>query len=39
VLAWRDQPSTPDSPEWTHTPEAQRAFENTADYLTARGIA
>ncbi|MDT7804995.1 MAG: uncharacterized protein QOI78_8428, partial [Actinomycetota bacterium] len=29
----------PDSPEWTHTPEAQRAFENTADYLTARGIA
>jgi urea carboxylase-associated protein 2 len=39
VLAWRDQPSTPDSPEWTHSPEAQRAFENTADYLTARGIA
>ncbi len=39
VLAWRDRPSTPDSPEWTHTPEAQRAFENTADYLTARGIA
>ncbi len=38
VLAWRDQPSTPDSPEWTHTPEAQRAFENTADYLTAKGI-
>jgi hypothetical protein len=39
VLAWRDHPSTPDSPEWTHSPEAQRAFENTADYLTARGIA
>ncbi|MEU0535318.1 urea amidolyase associated protein UAAP1 [Amycolatopsis tolypomycina] len=39
VLAWRDRPTTPDSPEWTHTPEAQRAFENTADYLTARGIA
>jgi urea carboxylase-associated protein 2 len=39
VLAWRDHPSTSDSPEWTHTPEAQRAFENTADYLTARGIA
>lgn len=38
VLAWRDHPSTPDSPEWTHTPEAQRAFENTADYLTAKGI-
>ncbi|MEV6623311.1 urea amidolyase associated protein UAAP1 [Amycolatopsis sp. NPDC051106] len=39
VLAWRATPSTPDSPEWTHSPEAQRAFENTADYLTARGIA
>jgi len=39
VLAWRDHPSTPDSPEWTNTPEAQRAFENTADYLTARGLA
>ncbi|MDX3194966.1 urea carboxylase-associated family protein [Streptomyces sp. MN03-5084-2B] len=39
VLAWRDRPTTPDSPEWTHTPEVQRAFENTADYLTARGIA
>ncbi|MFD9960911.1 urea amidolyase associated protein UAAP1 [Amycolatopsis sp. NPDC058986] len=38
ILAWRDRPSTPDSPEWTHTPEAQRAFENTADYLTARGL-
>jgi len=39
VLAWRATPSTPDSPEWTSTPEIQRAFENTADYLTARGIA
>ncbi|QYN17312.1 urea amidolyase associated protein UAAP1 [Amycolatopsis sp. DSM 110486] len=39
ILAWRDRPSTPDSPEWTHTPEARRAFENTADYLTARGLA
>jgi uncharacterized protein len=39
VLAWRATPSTPDSPEWTHSPEAQRAFENTVDYLTARGIA
>ncbi|GAA4527172.1 urea amidolyase associated protein UAAP1 [Amycolatopsis samaneae] len=38
VLAWRDHPATPDSPEWTHTPEARRAFENTADYLTAREL-
>ncbi|HWD05300.1 MAG TPA: urea amidolyase associated protein UAAP1 [Amycolatopsis sp.] len=39
VLAWRDRPTTPDSPQWTHTPETQRAYENTADYLTARGLA
>lgn len=39
VLAWQDHPATPDSPEWTHTPEATRAFENTSDFLTARGIA
>ncbi|SDY33095.1 hypothetical protein SAMN05421504_105183 [Amycolatopsis xylanica] len=39
VLAWKSKPSTPDSPEWNATPEARRAFENTADYLTARGLA
>jgi len=39
LVAWRTKPSTADSPEWTATPEARRAFENTADYLTARGIA
>ena len=39
VLAWRAKPSTADSPEWTASPEARRAFENTADYLTARGLA
>jgi urea carboxylase-associated protein 2 len=39
VLAQRSTPSTPDSPEWTASPESQRAFENTADYLTARGVA
>nr|WP_042188871.1 urea amidolyase associated protein UAAP1 [Kibdelosporangium sp. MJ126-NF4]CEL18510.1 Urea carboxylase-related aminomethyltransferase [Kibdelosporangium sp. MJ126-NF4]CTQ97994.1 Urea carboxylase-related aminomethyltransferase (EC 2.1.2.10) [Kibdelosporangium sp. MJ126-NF4] len=39
VLAWRARPTTPDSPEWNASPEARRAFENTADYLTARGIA
>src|SRR5262249_38014884 len=38
-LDWRDRPTTPDSPEWTSTPEVRRAFENTADYLTARGLA
>jgi hypothetical protein len=39
VLAWRGRPTGPEDPQWTHTPEARRAFENTADYLTARGIA
>ncbi|MFC0107483.1 urea amidolyase associated protein UAAP1 [Kibdelosporangium aridum] len=39
VLAWRAEPSTPESPEWNATPETRRAFENTADYLSARGIA
>ncbi|HKS45689.1 MAG TPA: urea amidolyase associated protein UAAP1 [Amycolatopsis sp.] len=38
VLAWRSTPSTPDSPEWTSSPETRRAFENTADHLNARGI-
>lgn len=39
VTAWRDSPTTPDDPLWTATPEGRRAFENNADYLTARGIA
>lgn len=39
VLAWRAEASTPDSPVWTISPEVGRAFRNTADYLTARGIA
>jgi uncharacterized protein YcgI (DUF1989 family) len=39
LVSWRAKPSTADSPEWIATPEARRAFENTADYLTARGIA
>ncbi|GLY66805.1 urea amidolyase associated protein UAAP1 [Amycolatopsis taiwanensis] len=38
VIAWRAQPSTPKSPEWTSNPETRRAFENTADHLIARGI-
>jgi uncharacterized protein len=39
VLAWRGRPTSAEDPQWTHSPESQRAFENTADYLTARGIA
>jgi len=38
VLAWRADPTTPADPLWTATPEGRRAFLNTADYLTARGI-
>lgn len=38
VTAWRDRPTAPDDPLWTATPEGRRAFENTADYLTARGL-
>lgn len=39
VAAWRDQPTAQDDPLWTATPEGRRAFENTLDYLTARGQA
>jgi uncharacterized protein len=39
VLAWRGEPTTPDDPLWTSTPELERALLNTADYLQARGIA
>jgi urea carboxylase-associated protein 2 len=38
VLAWRATPTGPGDPLWTATPEAQRAFLNTDDYATARGI-
>lgn len=39
VRAWRDSPTGPDDPQWSATPEGERAYLNTADYLTARGIA
>jgi urea carboxylase-associated protein 2 len=39
VLAWRGSPTTPEDPLWSSTPECERAFLNTADYLQARGIA
>lgn len=39
VTAWRDNPTTPDDPLWTASPEGRRAFENNADYLAARGTA
>ncbi|WP_338682955.1 urea carboxylase-associated family protein [Streptomyces acidiscabies] len=39
VLAWRAAPTTDQDPLWTSTPEARRAFLNTAEFLTARGQA
>jgi hypothetical protein len=38
VLAWRGAPTAPGDPLWRATPESARAFLNTADYATARGI-
>ena len=33
ILAWRGSPTAPDDPLWTATPEAERAFLNSASYL------
>ena len=38
ILAWRGAPTAPGDPLWTASPEAERAFLNTADYATARGV-
>ncbi|GAA2746703.1 urea carboxylase-associated family protein [Kitasatospora cinereorecta] len=39
VLAHRAAPTAPGDPLWEATPEGRRAFLNTVDHLTARGIA
>jgi hypothetical protein len=38
VVAWRSAPTAPTEPLWTFTPELERAFLNTIDYVRARGI-
>jgi urea carboxylase-associated protein 2 len=38
VHAWRSAPTAPGDPRWAATPEAHRAYLNTADYLAARGL-
>ena len=38
VLAWQATPTAPGDPLWDATPEGHRAFLNTAEFLTARGI-
>ena len=37
VHAWRSRRPRPADPLWDATPEAQRAYLNTADYAAARG--
>jgi urea carboxylase-associated protein 2 len=39
VLAWAGDPTNDTDPLWGATPEGRRAFVNTRDDLTARGIA
>jgi urea carboxylase-associated protein 2 len=39
VLAWRGSPTSDTDPLWDATPEGRRAFVNTREDLTARGIA
>lgn len=39
VLAWRARPTEPGDPLLDATPEGRRAFLNTLDFLTARGLA
>lgn len=39
VKAWAGAPTAPTDALWTRSPEGERAFLNTADYLTARGLA
>jgi uncharacterized protein len=39
VTARKGAATTPADPLWSRSPEGERAFLNTADYLTARGIA
>jgi uncharacterized protein len=38
VHAWRSAPSTAADPRWAATPEAHRAYLNSADYCAARGL-
>ena len=38
VLAWRGNPTTPQDPLWSSTPELERALLNTFEYAHARGL-
>ncbi len=39
VVAYRSRPTAPGDALWDATPEGRRAFLNTVDHLTARGLA
>jgi hypothetical protein len=39
LRAWTGSPTAPTDALWNRSPEGERAFRNTADYLNARGIA
>lgn len=39
VLAWPGDPTQPDDPLWSSSPELDRALRNTAGYALARGLA
>jgi uncharacterized protein YcgI (DUF1989 family) len=38
LMAWRGAPTSRSDHLWSHTPELERAFLNTADYAHARGL-
>lgn len=38
VHAWRDEPTGPSSPFYTRSPESHRAYLNTIDYVTSKGL-
>jgi uncharacterized protein len=39
VVAWRARATSPEAPAWNSAPERRRAYQNTAEYLRARGLA
>ncbi|SDZ49602.1 urea amidolyase associated protein UAAP1 [Herbiconiux ginsengi] len=39
IHAWRDSATTRDHARWRVTPERERAYSNTQDYISSRGIA
>ena len=37
VTAWRGDPTGPDDPQWSASPEGERAFLNTQEHLRSLG--